>query len=186
MAHAGILTQTTSSITSHLSTHSDLLSALVAYPSPQFPGRQHEGLAGVLLRKKMEPGVESWVEEGRITGASQNTSAFGQTVRASGLRRDVVQGLANTNTTTQEPGELEDDWKQAAMYTVQAAGRLLDSSREEADGMEEESSEDEDGDGDGDVAMGGQGADDESAATGLGRGRSVLELARFSHTGLAS
>ena len=35
------------------------------YPTPDFPGQTHEGLLGILLRKKLEPHVEDWVDQGR-------------------------------------------------------------------------------------------------------------------------
>ncbi len=38
---------------------------MVAYPLPTFPGRTQENLLGQLLRKKLEPNVEDWVEKGR-------------------------------------------------------------------------------------------------------------------------
>ncbi|MCJ1367309.1 mediator of RNA polymerase II transcription subunit 8 [Acarospora aff. strigata] len=38
---------------------------MVAYPLPTFPGRTQENLLGQLLRKKLEPNVEDWVERGR-------------------------------------------------------------------------------------------------------------------------
>ncbi|KAI9879268.1 MAG: mediator of RNA polymerase II transcription subunit 8 [Pleopsidium flavum] len=40
---------------------------MVAYPIPNFPGRTQESLLGQLLRKKLEPNVEDWVEGGRET-----------------------------------------------------------------------------------------------------------------------
>lgn len=40
---------------------------MVAYPLPSFPGRTQENLLGQLLRKKLEPDVEEWVERGRAT-----------------------------------------------------------------------------------------------------------------------
>lgn len=46
---------------------------MVAYPLPNFPGRTQENLLGQLLRKKLEPNVEDWVEGGReaATGAME-------------------------------------------------------------------------------------------------------------------
>ena len=48
-----------------MKTHSELFEKMVEYPSTNFPGRTQEGLLGHLLRKKLEPGVERWVEEGK-------------------------------------------------------------------------------------------------------------------------
>lgn len=60
-----ILAQNLKSITDHLATHSELFDKTVVYPSTNFPGRTQEDLLGQLLRKKLEPSVESWVDEGR-------------------------------------------------------------------------------------------------------------------------
>lgn len=64
---ASILASNIESLTSHMSKHSDLLNRTVVYPSTNYPGRTQEGVLTQLLRKKMEPQVETWVEEGRAT-----------------------------------------------------------------------------------------------------------------------
>jgi mediator of RNA polymerase II transcription subunit 8, fungi type len=48
-----------------MSTHSALFEKATVFPSTNFPGRTQENLLGQLLRKKLEPSVEAWVEEGR-------------------------------------------------------------------------------------------------------------------------
>ncbi|KAL6716525.1 mediator of RNA polymerase II transcription subunit 8 [Lecanora helva] len=63
-----IISQNLASVSSHLSTHSPLLSSLAAYPLPNYPGREQENILHQLLRKKLEPHVEDWVEEGRAAG----------------------------------------------------------------------------------------------------------------------
>jgi mediator of RNA polymerase II transcription subunit 8 len=70
---ASILASNIEALTLHLSKHSDLLSRTVVYPSTNYPGRTQEGLLGQLLRKKLEPQVETWVEEGRSIQAEVNT-----------------------------------------------------------------------------------------------------------------
>ncbi|TAQ83392.1 hypothetical protein B7494_g8287 [Chlorociboria aeruginascens] len=62
---ASILSTNIKTLTDYLSAHSDLLSRAVVYPQTNYPGRTQEALLGHLLRKKLEPAVESWVEEGR-------------------------------------------------------------------------------------------------------------------------
>jgi mediator of RNA polymerase II transcription subunit 8, fungi type len=74
---AAILAQNLKSVTSHLATHSALLSHTVAYPSTNFPGRTQENLLTQLLRKKVEPGVEAWAEEGRALGSSGDSTEAG-------------------------------------------------------------------------------------------------------------
>ncbi|KFY15268.1 hypothetical protein V492_02108 [Pseudogymnoascus sp. VKM F-4246] len=73
--HSTILAQSLKNITDHLSKHSDLFSQTVVYPSTNFPGRTQEGLIGQLLRKKLEPSAESWVEEGRALGKPDSEGA---------------------------------------------------------------------------------------------------------------
>ena len=70
-----ILAQNLKSITEHMKTHSELFERMVAYPSTNFPGRTQEGLLGHLLRKKLEPAVERWVEEGRATAVSSSKAS---------------------------------------------------------------------------------------------------------------
>lgn len=38
---------------------------MVVHPNTNFPGREQEGILGQILRKKLEPGVEKWVERGK-------------------------------------------------------------------------------------------------------------------------
>ncbi|KAI9726302.1 MAG: mediator of RNA polymerase II transcription subunit 8 [Chrysothrix sp. TS-e1954] len=47
-----------------LSTHADLLESAHVYPLPDFPDTTHQGMIEELLRKKLEPGVEGWIDEG--------------------------------------------------------------------------------------------------------------------------
>ena len=48
-----------------------ILGHLAVFPLPEFPGRTQEGLLGQLLRKKLEPGVEDLVAEGREYGKAE-------------------------------------------------------------------------------------------------------------------
>jgi len=52
-------------LTGDLSKHADLLNRTVVFPSTNYPGRTQENILTQLLRKKLEPQVENWVEEGR-------------------------------------------------------------------------------------------------------------------------
>lgn len=68
-----------------MKTHSGLFEKMVTYPSTNFPGRTQEGLLGHLLRKKLEPGVERWVEEGRAMALSTSQAGNGQGEQEDGL-----------------------------------------------------------------------------------------------------
>ena len=102
-AHSKILTETTSSITSHVANNADLLSTLVAYPSTNYPGRTQENLVGHLVRKKNEPGVDAWVDEGRAEGMEVAEKGKGE--------------------------ELEDDWRFAGGWTLREAHRMTEVSK---------------------------------------------------------
>lgn len=58
------------SMSSLLSEHHELLSSLVAYPGPSFPGPTQAGVLEQLLRTKLDPRVEDWVAKGRTAGAA--------------------------------------------------------------------------------------------------------------------
>ncbi|CCU83024.1 RNA polymerase II mediator complex component [Blumeria hordei DH14] len=74
-ASAMILASNIQALTTHLSKHADLLNRTVVYPSTNYPGRTQEGLLGQLLRKKLEPGVESWEEKGKEDGEIMDDQA---------------------------------------------------------------------------------------------------------------
>ncbi|KAM9920635.1 hypothetical protein OXX59_007055 [Metschnikowia pulcherrima] len=63
------------SIASQLDHNSEVLGSTNAYPLPNFPTTQHEGLVTTLLRKKPLPAVDEWVDE-----AMKNSEAFKLTV----------------------------------------------------------------------------------------------------------
>ncbi|KAI9833892.1 MAG: hypothetical protein M1819_003401 [Sarea resinae] len=87
------------SLSTHLTTHSNFFAATTAYPLPTFPGRTEEVLLGQLLRKKLEPDVEDWVEKGRAitlgAGVLGNGSSGGDSANVNG-------GPAATGTTVPE------------------------------------------------------------------------------------
>ncbi|KUJ09687.1 uncharacterized protein LY89DRAFT_597801 [Mollisia scopiformis] len=61
-------------VTKLLSSHADLLNRTVVFPSTNYPGRTQEGLLTQLLRKKLEPQVENWVEGGRQIAQAEGLS----------------------------------------------------------------------------------------------------------------
>ena len=65
-----MLNQNVKAITDYLSEHAELLSRLVVYPQTNFPGRTQEQLLSQILRKKFEPQVEAWAEDGRENAKS--------------------------------------------------------------------------------------------------------------------
>ncbi|KAJ5810252.1 uncharacterized protein N7503_002470 [Penicillium pulvis] len=67
-SQASIISNNLISVSKHLSEHSDLLSTLVAYPGPEYPGRTQANTLEQLLRTKLDPRVEDWVARGRVAG----------------------------------------------------------------------------------------------------------------------
>lgn len=57
--------------------HQELLSSLVAYPAPSFPGNTQQGVLEQLLRTKLDPRVEDWVTRGRLAGTESLEESVG-------------------------------------------------------------------------------------------------------------
>lgn len=62
---ASILSHNINGLVDHFSKSSETLNRTVVYPSTNYPGRTQEAVLGQLLRKKYEPQVETWVDQGR-------------------------------------------------------------------------------------------------------------------------
>lgn len=126
---ASILASNLKSITDHLTAHNELFEKTVVYPSTNFPGRTQENLLGQLLRKKLEPGVESWVEEGRATQVAMDETGdltetwqsakdfIGERIARAAVahRREAYTeqerelGIENVNTGLTKPMKMGDD-----------------------------------------------------------------------------
>ncbi|KAF3399410.1 Mediator of RNA polymerase II transcription subunit 8 [Talaromyces pinophilus] len=74
-SQASIISNNLINICSQLAEHQELLSSLVAYPAPSFPGNTQQGVLEQLLRTKLDPRVEDWVTRGRL--AATETSGGG-------------------------------------------------------------------------------------------------------------
>ncbi|KAJ5175214.1 uncharacterized protein N7482_001091 [Penicillium canariense] len=75
-SQANIISNNLVSVSEHLSDHRDLLSSLVAYPGPEYPGRTQGNILEQLLRTKLDPRVEDWVARGREAGTEPSPSAL--------------------------------------------------------------------------------------------------------------
>ncbi|KAK3950937.1 mediator of RNA polymerase II transcription complex subunit 8-domain-containing protein [Pseudoneurospora amorphoporcata] len=64
-ASAAILQKSLETIQKLADENSELFQRIVVHPSTNFPGRSQEHILLQLLRKKLEPEVESWVEDAR-------------------------------------------------------------------------------------------------------------------------
>jgi mediator of RNA polymerase II transcription subunit 8, fungi type len=63
-SHSGLISNNLQAVAKQLADNQQLLSSLVAYPLPQYPKSQAH-LLEHLLRTKLEPEVEEWVEKGQ-------------------------------------------------------------------------------------------------------------------------
>ncbi|OJD19894.1 hypothetical protein AJ78_00088 [Emergomyces pasteurianus Ep9510] len=72
-SQATIISNNLLNVSQQLTDHHDLLSSLVAYPTPQFPGRTEAAMLSQLLRTKLEPRVEDWVSQGLSIGNADAT-----------------------------------------------------------------------------------------------------------------
>ena len=144
------------------------LSAIAAYPLPAYPGREEEGLLSQLLRKKLEVGVEEWVQDGRETGeqvllgpekgigAGEEAEAWRSLWEWAGVE---ANGVAR-----------EYDW----------GGDLDDESEEEnADGNEEGKADEKDGGGANGVNLGEEGLMGGAGDGGGGKPVPLDDILRF-------
>lgn len=67
-SQASIISNNLINISTQISEHHELLSSLVAYPAPSFPGTTQQGVLEQLLRTKLDPRVQDWVEKGLKAG----------------------------------------------------------------------------------------------------------------------
>lgn len=78
LAQISVLSTTLASLVTQVQAQTPLFDRFVAYPLPTFPGREQEGLLNQLLRKKLEPNVEEWIEQGtEAVGRTQTINLQG-------------------------------------------------------------------------------------------------------------
>ncbi|KAI1613973.1 mediator complex, subunit Med8 [Exophiala viscosa] len=70
--HANLVSNNMQQIVAQLSEYRELFQSTVAFPLPQFPGKERAFILETLLRTKLEPSVEEWIEEGQRISADQN------------------------------------------------------------------------------------------------------------------
>ncbi|KAK5045384.1 hypothetical protein LTR84_009248 [Exophiala bonariae] len=73
--HANLISNNLQTITDSLSKHRETFSSAVVNPLPQFPGKERAFILETLLRTKLEPSVEEWIEEGETVATQQQKSA---------------------------------------------------------------------------------------------------------------
>jgi len=73
--HANLISSSLQTITDGLSRHREAFSSAVVNPLPQFPAKERAFILETLLRTKLEPNIEEWVEEGEAVATRQNRPA---------------------------------------------------------------------------------------------------------------
>ncbi|CRG90068.1 Mediator of RNA polymerase II transcription subunit 8 [Talaromyces islandicus] len=99
-SQASIISNNLVNISTQISEHHELLSSLVAYPAPSFPGTTQQAVLEQLLRTKLDPRVQDWVEKGLKAGTKS---------------ADETRGLSEA--------ELEELWAWAPIEANQEARR---------------------------------------------------------------
>lgn len=74
--HANLISNNLQTITDSLSTHRETFSSAVVNPLPQFPGKERAFILETLLRTKLEPGLQEWIEEGETVATQQQKPAY--------------------------------------------------------------------------------------------------------------
>ncbi|KAJ5572062.1 hypothetical protein N7535_005722 [Penicillium sp. DV-2018c] len=112
-SQASIISNNLTSVAEQLSDNRDLLSTLVAYPGPDYPGRTQASTLEQLLRTKLDPRVEDWVSRGRKVGTDPQPATSTAT---------SISG-PNDGTHTLSETELAELWAWAPLEANQEARR---------------------------------------------------------------
>jgi len=61
----GIIAENMSAIVTFIASKPEVFNQFVTFPNTNFPGRTHSDVLMNLIRKKQDPAVEAWIDEGR-------------------------------------------------------------------------------------------------------------------------
>ncbi|EFQ27846.1 RNA polymerase II mediator complex component Med8 [Colletotrichum graminicola] len=164
-AQSQILLRNLQSLLETLTENTHVFQHLHVFPDVAYPGRVHENILTQLLRKKLEPGVEEWVERGREATNELRASAPGGVGGGgeAGLE-EVWRGVRDWTVERVQRYVLEEA---GDVYTAEERERGVENVRtglkrsleddEDDEDDDEEDESDEEGGVDGDVVMSGQG-----------------------------
>lgn len=181
-----ILSTNLHTLSTLLHTHAATLDHMSVFPLPRFPAAQ-ENLLGLLLRKRLEPGVEEWVEEGGKVGDMvagiggggrggggggdrEGDGAGGGEEGGKGMQREEWRELWEWGPVRANEEAMGYEWF-TGEYTKEEGGMDVDG------GEEEEEDEDED---DGDGVKG----EDERVEGGVAKTVKMEDLLRFMSIGI--
>lgn len=150
--------------------HAELLRSAHAYPLASFPGYTQEGLLNQLLRKKLEPGVENWIERG-LEGGQAGSGAMqnGQSPAKGDDSRDLAIHALRSAAKAQERFQDEGLWNSDfTIAEIEAGGeemaRIQAGFKRKLVGRADQESE-EDEDEDEEMGDAGEGADEAMPST---------------------
>ncbi|OLN81744.1 Mediator of RNA polymerase II transcription subunit 8 [Colletotrichum chlorophyti] len=152
-AQSQILLRNLQSLLETLTENTHVFQHLQVFPDVSYPGRQYENILLQLLRKKLEPGVEEWVERGRETARELRES------EGEAALEDVWREVRGWTVERVQKYVLEEA---GDVYTEEERARGVENvrtglKRNLEDEEEEEEEDESDEDGDEDVVMTGQG-----------------------------
>ena len=133
--------------------HRQFLREAHAYPLTHFPGHTQENLLGQLLRKKLEPRVEDWIEEHTSKHQDDAQQANGVARAVGGLTKEELKELWNSASPTsngivrpmlEDDGEFEDDF--TIVEREMGVENVITGLRRKLDGDSEDEDEDEEND----------------------------------------
>ncbi|KAK1636163.1 mediator of RNA polymerase II transcription complex subunit 8-domain-containing protein [Colletotrichum phormii] len=168
-AQSQILLRNLQSLLETLTENTHVFQHLHVFPDVAYPGRVHENILLQLLRKKLEPGVEEWVERGRETtrelrggGDGNGGGGGGGEAQLEAVWRDVRAWTVERvqKYVLEEAGDVytEDERRMGVENVRTGLRRGLEEEEDDEDEDDEEGSDEEGGGGggDGDVVMSGQ------------------------------
>ena len=147
-------------ISTHLQKNTAFFASAHVYPLPSFPNRNHEAAIGQMLRKKLEPDVEKWIDKGLAKGKAIEEGDETRGVHSSRQLDEIWSWAAERAIS----GSSEIPWgidytlaerDEGAENVVTGIRRKLDDGMEEVDEDEEMEDEDEEGSGKKDPATAG-------------------------------
>ncbi|KAK2752599.1 mediator of RNA polymerase II transcription subunit 8 [Onygenales sp. PD_40] len=147
-SQATIISNNLLTVSQQLTDHETLLSSLVAYPTPQFPGHSEAAMLSQLLRTKLEPRVEDWVSRGRSLGNTATNTQQQKNLTAAQLTELWHWAPVEANMEARRRnwgGDYTLEEREAGVKSVVTGlrRRLVEDSGSES-GSEEESEEEED------------------------------------------
>ncbi|KIW42356.1 uncharacterized protein PV06_05916 [Exophiala oligosperma] len=145
--HANLISNNLQQIAAQLSEYQDLFKSTVAFPLPQFPGKERAFILETLLRTKLEPNIEDWIEEGgKIAAGQAKDSHSGLSAQERSALWQWAPGAANREARRQKWGAdytLEEKQRGIATVVTGLQRELIEPPDDEGDDEGDEEEEEE-------------------------------------------